>query len=161
MVQGKSALINGNAQDRTREPAVPRGARQAVQQTLSGGTLNPFPDLFTMPPGGVSSKVKDALLKKGFTDRQIDVAYAWLTRDDHDAMGGMLGFASYGGRVNAVAADATASAQRGAILDMAFNASGVSWPTLYYKDNLRRLQAAKQQWDPRNVFTHALGIAPR
>ena len=37
----------------------------------------------------------------------------------HDAMGGMLGFATYGGRINRVARDATASAQRAAILDMA------------------------------------------
>ena len=81
--------------------------------------LNPFPDLFAAPPGGVSVKVKDALLKKRLTDRQIGVAYDYLTRTDHDVMGGMLGFATYGGRINTVAPDATASAQRGAILDMA------------------------------------------
>lgn len=39
-------------------------------------------------------------------------------------MGGMLGFAWYGGRVNTVAPDATASAQRGSILDSACN---VGW----------------------------------
>ena len=37
--------------------------------------LNPFPDLFAAPPGGVSAKVKDALLNKRFTDPQIGVAY--------------------------------------------------------------------------------------
>ena len=84
--------------------------------------LDPFPDLFTMPPGGASMKVKDALLKQGITDRQIHAAYDWLTRPDHDVMGGMFGFASYGGRVNAVAPDATASPHRRAILDMACNA---------------------------------------
>jgi len=35
----------------------------------------PFPDLFAAPPGGVSTKVKDALLRKRFTDLQIGVAY--------------------------------------------------------------------------------------
>src|SRR5678816_4283414 len=81
--------------------------------------LNPLPDLFAGPPGGVSSKVKDALLRKRLTDRQIGVAYDHLTSADHDVMGGMLGLATYGGRINTVAPDATASAQRGAILDMA------------------------------------------
>jgi aclacinomycin oxidase len=81
--------------------------------------LNPFPDLFATPPGGVSVKVKDALLKRRFTDRQIEVAYDYLTRSDHDVMGGMLGLATYGGRINTVAPDATASAQRASILDIA------------------------------------------
>jgi FAD/FMN-containing dehydrogenase len=35
--------------------------------------------------------VKDALLRKRFTDRQIAVAYDYLTRTDHDVIGGMLG----------------------------------------------------------------------
>jgi hypothetical protein len=83
--------------------------------------LNPLPDLFAMPPGGVSMKAKDALLRKRFTDRQIGVAYEWLTRTDHDVMGAMLGLATYGGRINTVAPDATASAQRGSILDIACN----------------------------------------
>ena len=81
--------------------------------------LNPFPDLFTFPPGGVSMKGKDALLRRRLTDGQIDVAYEWLTRSDHDVMGGMLGLATYGGRVNAVAPDATAAVQRDSILDLA------------------------------------------
>jgi len=29
--------------------------------------------------------------------------YDYLTRDDHDAMGGMFGLATYGGRINTVA----------------------------------------------------------
>jgi len=81
--------------------------------------LNPFPDLFTMPPGGVSTKAKDALLRRQLTDRQIAVAYDYLTRGDHDVMGGMLGLASYGGRINTVQPDATASVHRGSILDLA------------------------------------------
>jgi hypothetical protein len=175
--------------------------------------LNPFPDLFGAPPGGVSAKVKDALLKQRLSDRQIGVAYDHLTRTDDDVMGGMLGLATYGGRINTVAPDATASAQRGAILDIActtgwldareeaknltwvrsfyrdlfaesggvpvpgqeydgalinhpdtdladpaLNTSGVPWPTLYYQAGYPRLQRVKAQWDPRNVFRHALSI---
>ena len=105
--------------------------------------LNPFPDLFATPPGGVSVKVKDALLKKRFTDRQIGVAYDYLTRADHDAMGGMLGLATYGGRINTVAPDATASAQRDAILDIACTtgwldpreqAKNLTWVRAFYRD---------------------------
>lgn len=105
--------------------------------------LNPFPDLFAAPPEGVSVKVKDALLRKRLTDRQIRVAYDYLTRDDYDIMGGMLGFATYGGRVNTIAPDATASAQRAAILDMACTtgwldrreeAQNLAWVRAFYRD---------------------------
>jgi len=105
--------------------------------------LNPFPDLFTMPPGGVSMKGKDALLRKRLTDRQIGVVYDYLTRTDHDAMGGMLGMATYGGRINTVAPDATASAQRGSILDLACTtgwqdprdeAKNLAWVRAFYRD---------------------------
>jgi FAD/FMN-containing dehydrogenase len=187
--------------------------REMTRMSWLEFALNPFPDLFAMPPGGVSTKVKDALLKKRLTDRQIGVAYDYLTRTDHDVMGGMLGLATYGGRVNTIAPDATASAQRNSILDIActtgwidpqeeaknlawvrafyrdlfaesggvpvpsdaydgafinhpdtdladpaFNTSGVPWHTLYYQANYPRLQRIKAQWDPRNVFRHALSI---
>jgi len=105
--------------------------------------LNPLPDLFAAPPSGVSVKVKDALLKKRLTDRQIGVAYDHLTSTDHDVMGGMLGFATYGGRINTVAPDATASAQRDSILDMACTtgwldpreeAKNLLWVRAFYRD---------------------------
>ena len=105
--------------------------------------LDPFPDLFAMPPGGVASKVKDALLTRPLTDRQIDVAYHHLTRTDVDVMGGMMGLATYGGRVNTVAPDATASAQRSAIFDMACSVGWIdpgdaernlAWVRAFYRD---------------------------
>jgi FAD/FMN-containing dehydrogenase len=175
--------------------------------------LNPLPELFAMPPGGASVKVKDALLKQRLNDRQTAVAYQHLTRGDCHVMGGMLGLASYGGRINTVAPAATAAAQRSSILDMActtgwldpreeaenlswvrafyqdlfaesggvpapgpayegtfinhpdtdladpaWNRSGVAWHALYYQANYPRLQRIKAQWDPRNVFHHALSI---
>jgi FAD binding domain/Berberine and berberine like len=97
------------------------GGRVLERITWLDFALNPMPELFTMPPGGVSVKVKDALLRKRFTDRQIGVAYDHLTRADHDVMGGVLGLATYGGRINTIAPNATASLQRGAILDTACN----------------------------------------
>ena len=105
--------------------------------------LDPFPDLFGIPPGGVSVKVKDALLKRQLTDRQIDVAYDYLTSASSDVMGGVLGMASYGGRVNAVEPDATASSHRAAILDMACNTGWIDpgeadtnlrWVREFYRD---------------------------
>ena len=105
--------------------------------------LNPFPDLFAMPPGGVSVKAKDALLKKRLTDRQIGVVYDYLTSTDHDVMGGMLGLATYGGQVNRVAPDATAAPQRHAIFDSACTTGWVdpleeernlAWVRAFYRD---------------------------
>lgn len=119
------------------------GGRELARMSWLDFALNPFPDLFAMPPGGVSTKVKDALLRKGLTDRQIGVAYEHLTRTDLDVMGGMLGFAKYGGRINKVASDATAAAQRGAILDMACTtgwldpreeAANLAWVRAFYRD---------------------------
>lgn len=84
--------------------------------------LNPFPDLFASPPGGVSAKVKDAMLKKPLTDMQINTVYNYLTRDGYDEVGGAFGLATYGGKVNSVEPTATASAHRSSIFDMACNA---------------------------------------
>jgi hypothetical protein len=95
---------------------------QVAKMSWLDFALDPFPDLFAMPPGGVATKVKDALLRRCFSDRQIDVAYDYMTRVDYDVMGGALGFASYGGKINMVPPQATASAQRDAIADMACNA---------------------------------------
>jgi FAD/FMN-containing dehydrogenase len=218
-VRGVSTVTDdAERQARTYLASLSEGMRppQALELTRMSWldfALNPFPDLFGVPPGGVCVKVKDALLKKRLTDRQIGVAYDYLTRADHDVMGGMLGFATYGGRVNTVAPDATASAHRNAIFDMActtgwrdpneeaanlqwvrafyrevfaqtggvpapgdacdgalinhpdtdladptLNTSGVAWQTIYYQANYPRLQRVKAQWDPRNVFHHALSV---
>jgi hypothetical protein len=119
------------------------GGRVLERMSWLAFALNPMPELFTMPPGGVSVKVKDALLRKRFTDRQIGVAYDYLTRADHDIMGGVLGLATYGGCVNNVARDATASVQRGAILDTACNTGWIdpqdteknlAWVRAFFRD---------------------------
>jgi aclacinomycin oxidase len=125
------------------EGTVAPETRELARMSWLEFALNPFPDLFAAPPGGVSVKVKDALLRKRLTDRQIGVAYHYLTRTDNDVMGGMLGFATYGGRINSVSSDATASAQRGAILDMACTtgwldpkeeAKNLAWVRAFYRD---------------------------
>ncbi len=179
--------------------------------------LDPFPELFATNPGGTSSslvkmKAKDALLRKRHNDRQIKAMYRYLTQPDL-GIGGAIGFATYGGRINTVAPDATASMHRSSIMDTSYavgwidaeaearslawarelyhdvfaetggvpapnesnegaminhpdadladpaiNTSGVPWHRIYYGDNYSRLQRVKAEWDPNNVFHHALSI---
>ncbi len=105
--------------------------------------LNPFPELFRAGAENALFKGKDAFLRKRFTDRQIQVAYQYLTRTDHDVPGGMLGLATYGGKVNTVAPDATASAQRDSILTTSCAAGwmdpqdeprNLAWVRAFYRD---------------------------
>jgi aclacinomycin oxidase len=44
------------------------------------------------------------------------------------------------------------------LADPTLNTSGLPWHTLYYKENYPRLRKAKADWDPRDVFHHALAI---
>ena len=78
--------------------------------------VNPFPELFRVGMGNARMKGKDAYFRRPLTDRQVEVAHRYLTRVDYDVPGGMLGLATYGGAVNSVASDATATAQRDSIL---------------------------------------------
>ena len=75
--------------------------------------LNPFPDIFS--GGKAAFKVKDAFLCKPYTAEQLGTIYHYLA-ERNDIPGGNVGLATYGGQVNSVAADATSSAQRGAIM---------------------------------------------
>jgi aclacinomycin oxidase len=105
---------------------------------------NPFPELFKAPGAELASvKIKDAFFRKGMTDRQIGVAYHFLTRTDHDIPGGMMGLATYGGRINTVASDATASAQRNSILTTSCTAGwmdpkdaerNLAWVRAFYRE---------------------------
>ena len=118
--------------------------RESATTTWLTFALNPFPELFKAPGAeNACAKVRDALLRRRLTDRQIEVAYDYLTRTDHDVPGGMLGLATYGGAVNRVASDATASAQRDSIMDMACNvgwmdprdeAANLTWVRAFYRD---------------------------
>ena len=84
--------------------------------------LNPFPDLFAIGPLGTTAaparmKVKDALLRRGFSDQQIGAIYRGLTRAE--GAPGAVGLATYGGAVNVVPPDATAASQRASVIDSA------------------------------------------
>ncbi|CAL1518955.1 FAD-binding oxidoreductase [Chitinophaga sp. MM2321] len=103
---------------------------------------NPFPEFFN-PGVDARFKFKDAFLRKPFTDHQMAVAYDYLTRTDHDVVGGSLGLVTYGGMVNTVAQDATAAAQRDAVLstsctvgwmDPQVESCMLAWVRAFYRD---------------------------
>jgi aclacinomycin oxidase len=106
--------------------------------------LDPLPDLFGgAPPGGVRTKVKDAVLRRALTDAQIEIVHRYVARDERNVPGAMFGLASYGGCVNTRATDATAAPQRRGILDIACSAGWIgsaddavhlSWAREFYRD---------------------------
>jgi len=77
--------------------------------------LNPLPDIF--PQHKIAFKFKDAFLLKPFTHQQLKTAYQYLTEME-DTPGASITMVTYGGKVNEVPADATATAQRSAIMTM-------------------------------------------
>ncbi|MEP6491932.1 MAG: FAD-binding protein [bacterium] len=113
--------------------------------------LDPFPPLFTAGMDDARMKVKDAFLRKRHTDRQIAAAYHHLTRADVDVPGGAFSLATYGGRVNAVAPNETASAQRESILTTAYV---VGWGDP--RDEARSLDWVRQLY--RDVFAETGGV---
>ena len=139
---GAKRLVNDHLAALSEGIAAPQANEVAGMSWLEFA-LNPFPDMFAMPPGGVRVKVKDALLRRRLTDRQIATAYDHLTRTDIDVVGGMLGLATYGGRINTISPDSTASAQRSSILDTACTtgwvdpreeAGNLAWVRGFYRD---------------------------
>lgn len=63
-------------------------------------------------------KIKSAYLRKGYTDAQIDTVYRHLTSDEESPC--QLILLGYGGQVNTVAPEATATAQRDSIMKAAY-----------------------------------------
>ena len=124
--------------------AVPVGlpfTRQIEERPWLSFALNPFPELFQPGFDNAQAKIKDALFRRPLTDSQIATAYKYLTAGEN--IGGVLGMATYGGKVNTVSPEATASAQRDCILDVACNAGwgdpkgeapAVAWVRSFYRD---------------------------
>ncbi|MEV6635135.1 FAD-binding protein [Actinoplanes sp. NPDC051470] len=86
-----------------------------IQATRLVGTNNPT---ITNPTSrGVH---KSAYMRRNFTDAQIRTLHKHMTGDDFHNPDTMLVLFSFGGKVNDVAADATANAQRDSIFKMCF-----------------------------------------
>ncbi|WP_433677848.1 FAD-binding oxidoreductase [Nocardia sp. CA-119907] len=65
-------------------------------------------------------KVKSAYMRRALPAPQLDALYRQLTREDYPHPYAMVALVSYGGRINAVATDATAAAQRDSILKLMY-----------------------------------------
>jgi FAD/FMN-containing dehydrogenase len=103
--------------------------------------LDPLPELFGVGMDDARTKIKDAFLRKRFTERQIATVWRYLTRTEGAVLGGVMGLATYGGQVNALPPDATASAQRDSILstscsvgwgDPKDEARSIAWVRAFY-----------------------------
>jgi hypothetical protein len=117
--------------------------RTVERRSWLGFALRPFPELFVPGTDSAVFKIKDALLRRSFSDGQIAVAHRYLTGAEPEALRGMLALAAYGGKVNVVAPDATASSQRAAVLETSCSAGWadsrdedrtVAWIRAFYGD---------------------------
>ncbi|WP_418959253.1 FAD-binding oxidoreductase [Streptomyces tritici] len=88
-------------------------------------------------------KVKSGFLRRAWTADQIDTLYDYLDSTDHDHDSALIALQSYGGRVNTVPAEATASAQRDSVMqaffmntwqDEARDAAALAWMARLYRD---------------------------
>ena len=89
-------------------------------------------------------KDKAADLRKGLSDAQIAVTYRYLTLSGYTNPSAVLTLSAYGGKVNAVAPDATATAARDSILRAYFtagkwtapadDAQNIAWVREFYRD---------------------------
>ncbi|MEW2393321.1 FAD-binding oxidoreductase [Streptomyces venezuelae] len=86
---------------------------------------------------------KSAYMRASFPDDQLSAAYHHLTRTDYTNPAALLLIAGYGGRVNAVAPDATAVAQRDSVMklqylafwqDAAEDERHLAWVREFYRD---------------------------
>ncbi|WP_369223322.1 FAD-binding oxidoreductase [Streptomyces sp. R39] len=118
-----------------------------------GGKVN------TVASSATALAQRDSVLKANFTTYWPDAAsddrhVTWmrnLYRDLYADTGGVPvpNDTNDGSYINYPDTDLT---------DPAWNTSGVSWQSLYFKDNLARLRAVKAAWDPHDVFHHRLSV---
>ncbi|MGC5344254.1 FAD-binding oxidoreductase [Streptomyces sp. DT171] len=86
---------------------------------------------------------KSAYVRASFPDDQLEAIHRHLTRDDYANPAALLLIAGYGGRINSVAPDATAVAQRDSVMklqylafwqDEAEDARHLRWVREFYRD---------------------------
>jgi FAD/FMN-containing dehydrogenase len=192
---------------RTVAPRVPVGYHHLVARTTDARKMPWLEVTQTLNGSGPNQrgKYKSAYMKRAFPQSQYETIWKWLTieSDRYPANSqALLQVDSYGCRINAVAPEATAMAQRSSILklqyqtywtepeqdranldwmsgfyaemygergpwpDEVFDGCYVNYPDselhdwqyLYYLENYPRLQRAKSEWDPHDVFHHAQSI---
>ncbi|MEU7580463.1 FAD-binding oxidoreductase [Streptomyces sp. NPDC041068] len=86
---------------------------------------------------------KSAYMRASFPDDQLTAMYKHLTRTDYSNPAALLLIAAYGGRINAVDADATAVAQRDSVMKLQYLAfwqdaseddKHLAWVREFYRD---------------------------
>ncbi|MEU3898128.1 FAD-binding protein [Streptomyces sp. NPDC045251] len=86
---------------------------------------------------------KSAYMRASFPDDQLTAMYRHLTRTDYGNPAALLLIAGYGGRVNAVDADATAVPQRDSVMKLQYlafwkdaseDAANLAWVREFYRD---------------------------
>ncbi|SCE07199.1 MULTISPECIES: FAD-binding protein [unclassified Streptomyces] len=130
------------------------GNPAATVYLLSHGAQVNGPD-----PADTATAHRDAVLKTywsvfWFDGREDALHLDWIRasyREFFDDAGGVPDPGrGYGGAfVNYADAD---------LADPALNDSGVPWHRLYFRDNYPALRRAKERWDPRDTFRHALSV---
>lgn len=98
---------------------------------------------FLDPDTTTRFKGKSAYMRKGFTATNLDAFHAHMTRDDYTHPGSIVMITAFGGRINTVAEDATASAQRDSVLKLHYasfwtdpeeDARHLGWIREFYAD---------------------------
>ncbi|GII76221.1 FAD-linked oxidase [Sphaerisporangium rufum] len=97
-------------------PAAPQARFHEVQPWLYAASYPGYGDPGN--PGVRRFKLKAAYMRKGYTDRQIAAIHRHLTGEVYNPT--QLLLVGYGGQVNTVPSDATATAQRDSILKAAY-----------------------------------------
>lgn len=101
-----------------------------------------WPGLFGDDPTG-RADFKSAYLRTNFTDAQVAAFYRNLTRSDFHNPVALVQIASYGGRTNTIAPDATAVSHRDSIMLLHFlvswedevdDAANLAWFREFYRD---------------------------
>jgi len=109
--------------------------------------VDPFPEVFATQAAGVTSskariKLKDAFLRKRYSDRQLGCALPAFGQRPGD-VGGGIGLCTFGGKVNSVAPDATAYPHRDSPISTSYStgwarpedeARSLIWLRNFYRD---------------------------
>jgi aclacinomycin oxidase len=140
-VPGAERIMTEHVQAITAGTVAPAVHTQEVRPWLDTMVGPGAPDVAV--PGKRRMKTKAAYLRRSYTEAQIAALHRHLTREDFTNPDANVFFAAYGGQINAVAPDATASAQRDSILKVVFgsvwgteaeDAANEAWLREFYAD---------------------------
>ena len=124
-----------------------RHSREVMHGSWLEFAVNPFPEVFATQAGGVAAskarlKLKDAFLRKRYSERQLSISYDYLVNGSEGVVGG-IGIATFGGRVNTVAPNATAYVHRDSPISTSYSvawqkpedeARSLAWLRSWYRD---------------------------